>query len=171
MMTETNNTPANNAALAVTCKAALADSVAAYLAARAVAEVLRKEINGYKAQVLAEEVWMTESLGEDDPSVQITEPTYDWLMSTADFERYHPRVVALERAAGHDPALLDADKCPALVAESAQCEAEWAVVDGCGALLVSMGHAHGAALQGRPGMKTEDRQKVIDLACRMVLSK
>ncbi len=171
MMTETNTAPANNAALAATCKAALTDSVAEYLAARAVAEVLRAEIDGYKAQVLSEEVWMSESLGEGDPSVRITEPGRDWLMSSADFARYLPRVVALERAAGHNPALLDSGRCPALVAENAQCKAEWAVLDACGALLVSMGHAHGAALQGRPGMKTEDRQKAIDLACRMVLSK
>ena len=86
------------------------------LVAQAVAEVLREEIDGYAQTLLDANEYTNEHTGE-----RITDAKDDWTMTNEAFVGYHALLDAKIRGAGHNP---PPEFCPALMAESAQRDAE-----------------------------------------------
>lgn len=99
---------------------ALAPAVKTALAARAVAEVTREEVDAIAARILAENTYMSQYTGD-----RITEPRRAWMMDEVVFAGYAALVDAAVRAAGYDP---EPGYCPALVAENTLLKAERALV-------------------------------------------
>jgi hypothetical protein len=99
---------------------ALTEAVNLLLVTMAHAECLRERVDAIDRAVLAEHTYTNEYEGN-----RITEPKESWQMGDDDAALYHPRRDAAIRAAGFDP---PEGYCPALMAESAQTEAENALV-------------------------------------------
>lgn len=110
----------SNAANIEAIRNALTPAVETVLQAQAVADVLRKEINGYAVQALAEGDYRETTLARNGAEVvtskRITDPADAWLMPEAQAAIYYPRLAELTAAAGYD---VSDGRCPALVAESA----------------------------------------------------
>ena len=93
------------------------------LAARAVADVLRAEVNAIQAAVLARSVYPCEYTGE-----RITDPSKDWMIDDTCSGTYLALVDAAVRAAmPHED--IPEGYCPALMAESAKRDAEHALIE------------------------------------------
>jgi len=100
--------------------AALGTLVSTMLVARAVAEVLREEVDGYKQAILDAGDYRDQYTDE-----RITEPSDDWTMSDEESSSYLALLDATVRAAGHNP---PEGFCPALMAESALRDAQAAMI-------------------------------------------
>ena len=147
-------TTANLIKTARAMKAATADAAAAYLVARARAEVLREEFDGLTRRLLAEGDYRDEMTGE-----RVTDPRYDWTIEDGEWQKIHTIRLAYV-VENHGPEW--GDRCPALCAEQDQRDAEDALL--------------AAAATVTPGIDRVDldnRQSAIDsimgLACARAL--
>jgi hypothetical protein len=138
---------------------ALTPAVNTLLLAMANAELLREEVDGYKAALLAEGSYT------DETGKPVTEPKYDWTMGDDQFPGYLAKLEAKVKEAGHN---VPKDQCPALIAESLQNQAEWAVIE---AAEPFFGVTNSQLLCGT---KTEDglttQRKYLDLCIGLVVN-
>jgi len=136
-----------------TVAAALTEPVAAYLAARAIAEVLAEKVAAIGAALLAEAVVL------DEDGERITDPADVWTCRDEDAAGYYAEMEARTNAAiPHDHG---AGFCPALVAASAMRAAE-------DALLAAMAPIFG--FEGITIHRLDLRRKMIDNGVGLVLA-
>ena len=98
------------------------------LIAMALAQAERERVNKIQKDVLASEVFLMDEkhLDRGREDARILDPAKAWLMNDVDAPRYYAKLSEIHLANGFE----DAAKgyCPALVAETLQTEAEWAVI-------------------------------------------
>ncbi len=125
---------------------------------RAIAEVMRKEMDEIQARVLQEEIF------EDDEGNRITEPKHAWRIERpAHADYYYKRLDEEHTKAGFS---LPPGHCPALIAEHEQMKAEHALI--ARAERYFPGLTKDALLCAPHGL--ENLKKYIDLLCGMVVN-
>lgn len=148
---------------------AIRPNVDTLLLAMAFAQLERERVDKIQRKVLAEEVYLMDEVhcerGREDR--RITDPRKAWLMCDADAARYYPKLNAIHLANG----FADAAKgfCPALVAETLQTEAEWALIKAAEEFFP--GVTNDRLLCGtekRGGLET--RQNYLDLLIKLVVN-
>ena len=143
------------------------------LVAMAIAEVLREKIDAIKVGLLTETTYTDQYTGE-----RITDPKNDWCMGDAESASYLALLEAATRAAGYDtelgsfpaPAPATAFKCPALVAESEQVDAENMLIEDAEEFFpgVTNNALLGCFKDGRTGLET--RREYIDTLIGLVVN-
>ena len=111
------------AATATAAATAIRDEAEKVLMARAVADVLRAEVDSIKVAVLARSVYPCEYTGE-----RITDPAKDWMIDDACSGTYLALVDAAVRTAMPHKDIPEG-YCPALMAESNKRDAEHALIE------------------------------------------
>lgn len=104
-----------------TVAAALCKPGALVLASRALAKSLREEVDAIKRELLA-----TGDYTDQYKGGRVTEPSKDWHISDDESASYYESLAQLIAAAGHE---VPEGYCPALMAESAQRDAEHALIE------------------------------------------
>ena len=137
------------------------------LAAMAAAQVTREAVDDVKRQVLLNVVYIMDEKGN-----RITNPDRDWTCEDeAGLHRFWATVDERLRADGIKPPTMEADYCPALVAEQVQRELEWDLLDEAARMLdifESPRSFNNALLCCPKGL--ERRQEAIDLNIGLVLA-
>jgi len=139
-------------------------AVAAYLVARAKAEVLREAVDAVFAEILAErEIYPAEEWRKcGDVGRILDHDRLSW-SELHDFNAVIAEASCIERERGIKPADMEEQYCPALVAEHAQLEAEWAILKA------------GFAMIGSPAddwkrLYGDKRAQFLDLVVRLVVN-
>jgi len=147
----------------------LRQAVAVYLDARVFAEVTREAVDEIQRAILTEMVLVD---GTERERGRITDPKRTWMCRDDEvLHRYYAEVDKRLRAAGLKPDEMEADYCPALVAEDKQRKAEWAIFDTASTMLemeLSGQELNSGLLCMKKGL--EKRQEFIDLTVGLVLS-
>lgn len=151
----------------------LIDAVTTYLARRAKAEIIREEVGEVEREVLANAPLYNDlEVRHGLERKRIVKPGRVYLSEdeTA-LSVYYGAVDLALRKAGIKPDDMEPDHCPALVAERAQTEAEWALLDEAAKMLgvyEKPGSLNGSLLCMKNGLK--ERQRFIDLVVGLVLA-
>lgn len=101
---------------------ALTGPVNQYLAAKVIADDLRRRVDECSQRALNEAVYISRYTRE-----RVTDPKGDWTIIEDDWKKYHARAVGFQEAAGLHP--LKPGNCPALEAESTVREAARAIAE------------------------------------------
>lgn len=97
------------------------------LMARAHAELKREAVDKIERQILSERPYMADQSLTKGPPERITDPKLGYLICEPDWTDYHAKVKAIHLANGYTPAA--EGKCPALVAENLQRQAEDVLIE------------------------------------------
>lgn len=143
----------------------LIDAVGKYIVCRAIAEVVRKDVDGVQRAVLQKMTLM-------DDSRRIFNPDRVYLCEDQKvLHRYWTKVDKKLRAANFKPDDMEFDHCPALVAEQAQLQAGWAILDEAAKMLdiyEDSGSLNDTLLCQKDGLAM--RRQFIDLTVGLVVS-
>jgi len=154
----------------------LVDLVTEYLAMRVIAEVTRQEVDKVQREILQDIILMSTPHeyphGRSQAPERITDPKRTYRCEDdATTQAYWNAVDARLRAEGIKPESMEADYCPALVAEDVQVKAEWAILDEAAKMLdtfTGKGEMNNALLCQKDGLAK--RQEFIDLTVGLVLN-
>ena len=143
-------------------------AVSAYLMARAYAETMRERIDKIETAVLVQ-CPLTNGLEikHVQPAREITEPKEVYLCTDKDMlEEHYGEVNHRVRAAGLKPDDMPDSHCPALVAESLQCDTEHLIIDTAIEMLnLDKDFGHTLICNGM-----DKYHQFIDLVCKLVIN-
>jgi hypothetical protein len=146
----------------------LRQAVAAYIEARATAQATREFVDKVQRELLTDMV-LTDAT--ERSRGRITEPGDVWMAyNDKQFTQYLSELDKRLRATGIKPDDMEADYCPALVAEDGQRKAELVVIDEAAAMLkMGSGEDVNHTLLCQPDGLAK-RQEFIDITAKLVLA-
>jgi hypothetical protein len=145
--------------------------VAAYLAARVLAEAERERVDKIQRRVLAEDVYTTDQELTREPAARLADPKLSYLLDDESSARYFAKMNAIHAAAGFPGA--EDGRCPACCAEHDQTKAEWALIEAAAKVIPQCAKiTNDQLLCGTKDLGgLECRQKFIDLIVGLCLAK
>lgn len=148
---------------------ALTPHVKTLLVATAFAQCERERVDKIQRKVLADQIFHGRKHISRDEEVQyrVTEPRESYHMDELSAKRYHDTLNAIHVANGYAKAA--EGYCPALVAETLQTEAEWAVIEAAQAFFPDI--SNNRLLCGTKDLGgLELRKKWLDLCIGLVVN-
>jgi hypothetical protein len=144
--------------------AALREHVAELLVRKAFAQVERERVDAIQKRELRQQYYYGRI---DERQVRITNPRESYLMDDDSAKRYFEKLNAIHLADG----FADAARgyCPALVAETKETEAEWALIKAAEEFFPGVTNDKLlCGIKGLPGLET--RHKYLDLLCGLCIN-